>query len=184
MRRLTTKGALLAWGALFLLPIVSQTIKPPRLYVYYALPGDTSWSWLSIVIDSPLTLTRDSSGQAHLGISLPSFADNEVPAGTLDGVNAVFTLANTPSPPSSLRIVFNGVQLNQGTDYSLSGKTITFSGIASGSVMVPANGQPFTGPIIRFGSTTAQPGNGEQVIGTIAPMIPGPADLVQASYRY
>jgi len=47
---------------------VTPTTPPPRLYDYHKLPGDTEWKWQSIVVDPPLTLTRDASGQAHLGI--------------------------------------------------------------------------------------------------------------------
>lgn len=49
---------------------------------------------------------------------------NEVPSGTVDGNNTVFTLLNTPI---SLLLFVNG-QLFQGggTDYTLSGLTITF----------------------------------------------------------
>jgi hypothetical protein len=52
--------------------------------------------------------------------------DNETLAGTIDGVNAVFTLANAPNPPGSLAVYRNGVRLRAGFDYTLSTNTITF----------------------------------------------------------
>jgi len=69
--------------------------------------------------------------------TVPNFADNETPAGTINGSNVTFTLAHTPNPPGSLLLIScNGslapiVQLFfQSTDpiqgYSLSGATITF----------------------------------------------------------
>ncbi len=53
--------------------------------------------------------------------------NNETPAGTIDGVNAVFTLTNAPNPTSSLQLFLTGVMQLQGTDYTLAGSTITFS---------------------------------------------------------
>lgn len=55
-----------------------------------------------------------------------TFIDGETPTGTLDGNNATFTLANTPSPSSSLALFRNGLLLNQGGDYILSANGITF----------------------------------------------------------
>ena len=55
------------------------------------------------------------------------FVDNETPAGTIDGVNAVFALAYTPNPTNSLMIWLNGTYLTQGVEYTLSGRTITFA---------------------------------------------------------
>jgi hypothetical protein len=54
------------------------------------------------------------------------FVDDEVPAGAVDGVNAVFILTKVPSPVGSLELYRNGLQLRRGTDYSLSGFTVTF----------------------------------------------------------
>jgi hypothetical protein len=56
----------------------------------------------------------------------PLFVDDEVPAGTVDGVNAVFTLTRVPSPVGSLELYRNGLQLRRGTDYSVAGFTVTF----------------------------------------------------------
>ncbi len=54
-------------------------------------------------------------------------AHAETPAGTQNGVNVTFTLANAPSPASSLQLFLNGGYLTQGAsqDYTLSGNTIT-----------------------------------------------------------
>jgi len=56
-----------------------------------------------------------------------SFVDGEIPSGAINGVNLVFTLANAPNPASSLKLYKNGVLLQQNTDYTLSGSTITFA---------------------------------------------------------
>jgi len=68
-----------------------------------------------------------------------SFADNETPSGTIDGVNATFTLAHSPSPTSSLQLQLGGIFLTQGIDYTLSGSTITFLAAPDASL----SGQPF-----------------------------------------
>jgi len=47
----------------------------------------------------------------------------EVPAGTINGVNATFTLS---AIPTSLILIVNGLVLTEGVDYTLSGSTITF----------------------------------------------------------
>lgn len=58
-----------------------------------------------------------------------NFADNEVPSGTINGVNTVFTLVNSPSPSSSLKVYVNGQRLKPGigNDFTISGLTITLT---------------------------------------------------------
>jgi hypothetical protein len=58
--------------------------------------------------------------------STASFADAESPSGTIDGVNRVFGLANTPSPATSLELFRNGLALQRNVDFTLSGATLTF----------------------------------------------------------
>ncbi len=65
------------------------------------------------------------SGGGSGGV-LPSFADGEVPSGGITGVNAAFTLAFTPSPAASLDLYLNGLLMKQGSDYTVSGASITF----------------------------------------------------------
>ncbi len=60
------------------------------------------------------------------GAAGSSFADAEVPAGTVNGSNAVFTLTSAPSPAGSLELYRNGLLMRQGTDYQISGSTVTF----------------------------------------------------------
>ena len=58
--------------------------------------------------------------------STTNFADSETPSGTVNGVNTAFTLANTPSPATSLIFTVNGQVMSPvGVDFTLSGTTIT-----------------------------------------------------------
>jgi hypothetical protein len=63
----------------------------------------------------------------NTGGILPLYSDNEVPSGAINGLNTTFTLANTPSPTTSLLVYLNGLLMNQGLDYTISGNTIMFA---------------------------------------------------------
>lgn len=52
--------------------------------------------------------------------------DDETPTGAVNGVNTIFTIANTPSPASSLKVYKDGQRMKLTTDYTFSGRTITF----------------------------------------------------------
>lgn len=57
-----------------------------------------------------------------------TFADAETPSGTVNGVNATFTLAHTPNPAADLQLYLNGQQLIAGgADYTLATATITMT---------------------------------------------------------
>jgi hypothetical protein len=56
-----------------------------------------------------------------------TFAWSEVPAGTIDGTNATFTLEQAPNPAGSLQFFKNGSRLTLGVGYSLTGNTITYT---------------------------------------------------------
>jgi hypothetical protein len=60
------------------------------------------------------------------GLSAANFVDNETPAGTINGVNVTFTLANTPAVGSEK--LYNGpARLISGSDYTITGASITMS---------------------------------------------------------
>ena len=85
----------------------------------------------------------------------PSFVDAEVPAGTVNGSNTVFTLSNTPSPASSLQLFRNGVFLKAGLDFTLAGNTLQMS---SSSV-------PVTDDTLLASYRIADPNNPPAVLG-------------------
>jgi hypothetical protein len=55
-----------------------------------------------------------------------SFADDIIPTGSIDGLNATFVLPRAPSPSTSLKLSLNGVRLRPMIDYSIAGATITY----------------------------------------------------------
>lgn len=65
----------------------------------------------------------DSRGAGGL---LTELVLNESPVGAIDGINSTFEIANTPSSASTVMLWLNGQLLKQGSDYSVSGKIITF----------------------------------------------------------
>lgn len=73
-------------------------------------------------INTDGTVTCASAGAA------PNFAAAETPSGTINGSNATFTLANSPTG-SSLELYKNGQLMIAGAsaDYTLSTSTITFN---------------------------------------------------------
>ena len=60
-----------------------------------------------------------------------TFADGEIPTGTINGVNAVFTLAHTPAAASNPLVVVQGQVQNFSApgaiDYTIAVATITFN---------------------------------------------------------
>jgi hypothetical protein len=95
-------------------------------------------------------------GSAGGGGILPSFSDSEIPAGTINGANTVFTLASTPSPTGSLDLYLNGLLMKQAVDYTLSGNTITFLMVSTpqtGDTLVAS--YRYANPSNPLGSLTA-----------------------------
>lgn len=78
---------------------------------------------LSSAVTSLTAIVNGLSG----GTSNIAFVDGETPSGALNGTNAAFNLANTPSSASTLMVYRNGILLSNGVDYSLNGTTITFA---------------------------------------------------------
>jgi hypothetical protein len=63
---------------------------------------------------------------ASAGTDTIQFSESEVPAGAVDGFNAIFTLQSAPLPASSLQLFRNGLLQKAGLDYSVAGSTVTF----------------------------------------------------------
>jgi hypothetical protein len=114
---------------------------PTRIPIYQLLPGAAPGTVASIAVTLPngttawlpLSSANFVTVAGTLGVlypspSVPNFADAETPAGTIDGTNAIFTLAHTPNPALSLELFRNGQLMKAGTgnDYTLAVGTVTF----------------------------------------------------------
>lgn len=85
-------------------------------------------TFLSGAIPEPgdlLTVSYRYTKAGQLAVTA-NFVDAETPAGAVNGTNAVFTVAQAPSPAASLQLFRNGVLMKQGADYSVNGATLTF----------------------------------------------------------
>jgi hypothetical protein len=87
----------------------------------------------------------------------PTYSDAEVPGGTIDGSNKIFSLADTPLG-SSLSLFRNGVYQTVNSDYTLNGSTIQF---ATGAV--PQSGDAL------IASYRVDPSAGANIIALTAP---------------
>ena len=86
-----------------------------------------------------------SQGWAVFRISVTGASANDSPGGLTNGTNRIFTLPTIPNG-NSLRVFYNGLLLSPGTDYSVSGVTITLTfAPAAASIM---------GISMRSGSST------------------------------
>lgn len=74
--------------------------------------------------------------------NLKKFWVEETPSGTVNSSNVTFTLAQTPLENDSVDIYLDGLFQISGTDYTISGVTITFT-------TAPAFGQTVRAAYIR-----------------------------------
>lgn len=93
-----------------------------------------------VVIGITPPATTNSYNPIPPAPNVPSFSDAEVPVGTINGTNLVFSVqfANGNTGKSMI-LTRNGIVLNNPADYNLVGKTITF--------VTPAT--PQTGDILQ-----------------------------------
>jgi hypothetical protein len=110
---------------------------------------------------NPEDCLRVDGSSGPCASSVGSIVDQEVLAGTLDGVNAVFSLAAAPQPTASLTVYRNGLRLAQGADFNLSGSSITFAG---GQIPQPGDLLIAT---YRTGGVAGQQQGGSQVAGPL-----------------
>ncbi|HEY4086800.1 MAG TPA: hypothetical protein VGM43_12720 [Bryobacteraceae bacterium] len=107
-----------------------------------------------------------TTGPCTAGLTLPSFVNGEAPSGQINGLNATFTLANSPAT-SSLLLFRNGLLLKAGVDYTLNGSTVQF---AAASIPQPNDtlsaqyrvdpGTGITDPGLAIGPSGAPGANG------------------------
>jgi hypothetical protein len=92
-------------------------------------PATPAAGRLRLFLDSTtgeLSVRKANGTVISLEAGATVFHDGEVPSGTINGVNAVFTLQTAPSPSQSLLLAVNGVVQKPGVDFTLSSSTVTF----------------------------------------------------------
>ena len=104
--------------------------------------GQTSWvkgnllvgqavGVTALLAPGPNTQSLVYDSTALNGIRYLIYGDAETPAGTVDGINKVFTLANSPNPALSLQLFLNSggaaSYILQNGLYVLAGNTITYT---------------------------------------------------------
>ena len=115
---------------------LDQLVAPTTNAIMVSVPGK---GWTPAQFDSSLVLdatTNPPTLRAPGG--QPTFVDAVTPTGTIDGVNAIFTLPSAPNPALSLELIVNGLTYKAGNDYNLSASTVTFipgSVPSSGSIL-------------------------------------------------
>jgi hypothetical protein len=124
IKDLAVTTAKLADGAVSLVKLGALTTKGD------VLTYSTTHARLGVGADATV-LTADSAQTAGIKWAVPFSSANhivgETPTGTIDGVNAAFTLANTPTA-GTVGVFVNGMRMKSGAgnDYTISGTTVTF----------------------------------------------------------
>jgi hypothetical protein len=81
---------------------------------------------LDSVAGSATDCVRVDGSSGPCGSTPPAFVDGDAPAGIVDGANPSFLIAAAPDPVSSLAVYRNGLLQKLGSDYTFSGRTVTF----------------------------------------------------------
>lgn len=79
----------------------------------------------SAYVEISLGAGLSMSGSTLNTVAGPTFVTGEVPSGTIDGSNTVFSLANSPIV-GSVALMTNGLRQEEGVDYTIDGADITF----------------------------------------------------------
>lgn len=72
-------------------------------------------------------LKYDGTKWVNASVSSLSTETQETPSGTINNSNAAFTLAHTPLTNASVKLYQDGLILKQGTDYTITGTSITMT---------------------------------------------------------
>lgn len=119
-------------AALNLRPILGTGYTASRAAVIDAtgaLNGAAGNATDCVHVDGSSAPCASGTGTGTTTVS-PLFVDGEIPGGTINGANSVFTLGNAPAPTSSLMLFRNGALLRQGPDYTLTNNQVVFGALA------------------------------------------------------
>lgn len=148
----------------FVLMTPPPVVLPPRLYVYWKLPGDTAWTWQAVVIDPPLSLTRDATGVAHLSMPQPISSDpltlRDLFGGPSQPINSIVLGSEMRSAVS------NGVLQIDVNSASMTSRAALQSGWRSDDVTAGSSGNPQTCISVTLPQQSPED-------PTIIPLVPG-----------
>ena len=127
----TPSGAINSSNTQFTLantPVASTSVSLWRngLFQRYGVDFSVSGSTIAFLLTPPQTGDVVLASYRTGTMTGVNFVDAETPAGTANGTNSTFTLANTPNPAASVAVYLNGMRMALNIDYTLSGSTITF----------------------------------------------------------
>lgn len=126
-----TENGTNATFALSYTPVTAASLMLFKNGVLQANGSDYSLSGSTVTFTSNAIPQSGDVLQAFYRIpgagQLSTFVDDDIPQGTIDGNNLTFTLGAQPTPALSLKLFKNGILLQQNTDYTLNGATITFA---------------------------------------------------------
>ena len=115
--------------------LVLQWRQPdPALVLRWRGPADEMMMAIAANPQTAIAAVIGPPGASGAGGGGASWIDGEIPSGTKNGVNRVFTLAHVPS---WLILVWNGMVSTEAIDFTLAGATITLlrDGPASDDVL-------------------------------------------------
>jgi hypothetical protein len=83
--------------------------------------------FVTTVVDdgSSTEVGPDEWNASHTVDSSDLYVENEIPSGTINGANLVFTLANSPKS-NKISLIRNGMVMQPTGHYSVSGTTLTY----------------------------------------------------------
>lgn len=101
-------------------------------FLIFAIATTSAWAGATRTIDADALTSSDRTKTFTLPSQTGTVVGSgnlkqEAPSGTVNGSNTAFTLSTTPINNASVQLYLDGMILVQGTDYTISGASITMT---------------------------------------------------------